>query len=82
MILSLLLAVALTEAQQQKHDADELAMYTRLKSYESTIADIWRPSPKLLSDYRAARHCYVQFHLYKEESCSAAFYRVEVDLQR
>lgn len=82
MFLSLILAVALAEADQAKHDALELAMYQKMHSYQDAIAEIWRPSPKLLSDYRAARRCYTQFHLYKTESCSAEFYKVEVDLGR
>jgi hypothetical protein len=80
MILSLILFAALTEAQQKKHDATEIALYSRMMNYEDAIAQIWRPSPKLLSDYRAARRCYVQFHLYKVESCTDEFGRVDHDL--
>lgn len=82
MILTLILAAALTEAQQQKHDAIELDLYTRMQADENKVAEIWRPSPKLLSDYRAARRCYVQFHLYKADSCTEEFDRVDRDLNR
>jgi hypothetical protein len=82
MILTLILAAALTQAQQQKHDAIELALYARMQAAENAVAEIWRPSPKLLSDYRAARRCYVQFHLYKADGCTEEFDRVDHDLSR
>ena len=82
MILSFILAVALTEAQQKQHDKIELDLYTRMQADENKVDEIWRPSPKLLSDYRAARRCYVQFHLYKVESCTEQFDQVDRDLGR
>lgn len=82
MILTLVLAAALTEAQQQKHDAIELELYTRMQADENAVAEVWRPSTKLLSDYRAARRCYVNFHLYKVESCKEEFDQVDHDLGR
>lgn len=82
MILTLVLAAALTETQQQKHDAIELELYTRMQADENKVAEIWRPSPKLLSDYRAARRCYVQFHLYKVDGCTEEFDRVDRDMAR
>lgn len=82
MILSIILAAALTQTQQQKHDAIELALFTRMQADENKVAEIWRPSPKLLSDYRAARRCYVQFHLYRVEGCTGEFDRVDQDLNR
>jgi hypothetical protein len=83
MIIAVLFAVVtLTQAQQDKHDAAELAMYTQLKADQDAIAEIWRPSPKLLSDFRAARRCYTQFHLYKVESCEEQFQQVDRDLFR
>lgn len=79
-MLILVLAAALTTAQQQKHDAAELSYYSRMQAEENAVYEIWRPSSRLLSDYRAARRCYVQFHLYKVESCDAEFSRVDRDL--
>jgi hypothetical protein len=67
---------------QIKHDTEEFNLYNRLHADQDAIADIWRPSPKLLSDYRAARRCYVQFHLYKAEGCKVEFDMVDQDLNR
>jgi hypothetical protein len=79
-MLFLLIAMFLTDSQQAAHDAVELAMYNKLQADQSAIADIWRPTHKLLSDYRAARRCYVQFHLYKAEGCGAELAVVDRDL--
>lgn len=81
-MIALVLAVALTRVQQQKHDADEYAMYQRLKADDDAVWEIWRPSPKLLSDQRAARRCYTNFHLQKVPGCDAEFDKVEQDLSR
>ena len=79
-MLFLLLAMALTDTQQAQHDAVELAMYNRLQVDQNAIAEIWRPSASLLSDYRRARRCYTQFHLYKVESCATELDAVDRDL--
>lgn len=79
-MLFLLLAMALTDTEQAQHDAVELAMYNRLQADQNAIADLWRPPASLLSDYRAARRCYVEFHLYKTESCTAQLAAVDRDL--
>lgn len=76
----LLLIMALSEAQQAQHDHAELAIYQRVQADEVTIADIWRPSAKLLADYRKARRCYVRFHLYRVADCSAELTKVDLDL--
>jgi hypothetical protein len=65
---------------QRKHDTNEREMYGRLDADEAKIFAIWRPSPKLLSDYRAARRCYTQFHLYKVEGCDKEIGAVDLDL--
>lgn len=80
LILTLLLAVALTDAQQAKHDEMERTISARITAQENAIWDIWRPSPRLLSDYRAARHCYTQFHLYKVADCEKEIGQVQDDL--
>ena len=69
-MLLLFLAITLTDAQQAKHDT-KWAIYQVMQSDEATIADIWRPSAKLLLDYRKLRKCYVQFHLYRTKECNA-----------
>jgi hypothetical protein len=79
-MIALVLAAALTQAQQQKHDADEYAMYQRLQAIDEKVWQIWRPDSKLLSDQRAARRCYTNFHLQKVEGCDAEFDKVEQDL--
>jgi hypothetical protein len=81
-MLFLLLAMALTDAQQAQHDAVELATYNRLQADRHAIADLWpaRPSAKLLSDYRGALRCYVRFHLYKADGCAAQLTQVDRDL--
>lgn len=72
----------LTDAKQAKHDQAELAMSVKLHEDQDAVADLWRPSAKLLSDYRAARRCYVQFHLYKVDGCEDEFKKVDDDLSR
>lgn len=79
-MILLVLAFALTQAQQAKHDADELAIYQHMKVDEEAVWQIWRPSAQLLSDYRAVRRCYVQFHLYKVDSCDKELTRLDRDL--
>jgi hypothetical protein len=80
-VIALLLAIAMSDAQQAKHDDAERAIYARLQADENAIFAIWRPAPKLLSDYRAARHCYTQFHLYKVDGCEEELERVDRDLK-
>jgi hypothetical protein len=79
-MLLLFLAIALTEAQQAKHDATEWVMYQQIQSDKETIADIWRPNPKLLSDYRRLQRCYVQFHLYRAMDCNNELTEIDLDL--
>jgi hypothetical protein len=74
------LAMALTEAQQAKHDANEWAIYQQMQADESTIADIWRPGAKLVSDDHKLRKCYVQFHLYRAANCNAELTQLDHDL--
>jgi hypothetical protein len=76
----LVLAMTLTNAQQARHDADEWKMYQQMQSDESTIADIWRPDAKLISDDRKLRKCYVQFHLYQATDCNAELMQLDHDL--
>jgi hypothetical protein len=79
-MLLLLFAIALTDAQQAHHDATERVMYQRIQADRSMITDLWRPSPRLLSDYNKAHSCYVQFHLYRVSDCDALLDRVDRDL--
>ncbi len=79
-MLFLFLAMVLNDAQQTQHDRTEWAIYQRVQADEAAIADIWRPNPKLLADYRTAHKCYVQFHLYRVAGCSAQFAKVDRDL--
>lgn len=72
----------LTDAMQAQHDKQELAMYVKLHEDQDAVESIWRPSPKLLSDIRAARRCYTQFHLYKVDGCEDEFKKVDDDLNR
>lgn len=81
MILSLILAIALTDAQQASHDEMERSISARLTAQENAIWQIWRPSSSLLADYRAARRCYTQFHLYKVDDCEKELGKVSDDLQ-
>lgn len=81
MILTLLLALALTDAEQAKHDEMERSLSARLTAQENAIWAIWRPSASLLADYRAARRCYTQFHLYKVDDCEKEIGKVNDDLQ-
>ena len=88
MIVPLLLAIMisdpkpLTDAQQAQHDKQELAMSVKLHEDQEAIDVIWRPSPKMLTDIRAARRCYTQFHLYKVDGCEDEFKKVDDDLSR
>ena len=88
-MLLLFLAMALTDAQQVQHDADEWRMSQKLQADQAAIADMWRPAPKmhifrqngkLLVDYRKAQRCYVRFHLYRATSCDAELATVDRDL--
>src|ERR1700733_4003581 len=79
-MLLLFLSMALNDTQQMQHDVTEWKMYQQMRAEEETIADIWRPSAKLLADYRQAKKCYVRFHLYKASSCGAELRKVETDL--
>jgi hypothetical protein len=81
MILPLILALALSDAEQAKHDDMERSISARLAAQENAIWEIWRPSPKVLSDYRVARHCYIQFHLYKVDGCEKEIGQVADDLR-
>lgn len=80
MITILLAALALTDAQQVKHDAEERTIYAMVQADQSRIDEIWRPKPHLLSDMRAARRYYRDFHLYKVEGCATELERVDKDL--
>jgi hypothetical protein len=72
----------LTDALQAKHDQAELAMSVKLHEDQDAIDSLWRPSVQLKSDMRAARRCYVQFHLYKVDGCEDEFKKVDDDLNR
>lgn len=65
---------------QIERNNEEFEMSKRLRADQDAIDDIWRPSPQLLSDIRAARRCYTQFHLYKVDSCKDELDRVDHDL--
>jgi hypothetical protein len=78
-MLLLFLAIALTEAQQAKHDASEWVMYQQIQADKETIADMWRPNPKLLYDYRRLQRCYVQFHLYRTTDCNNELTEIDLD---
>lgn len=86
LILALFMQQSQTQADfrgvQIQHDTTEYEMYNRLQKDRDAIEDIWRPTPQLLSDYRAARRCYTQFHLYKADSCQAELAKVDRDLER
>jgi hypothetical protein len=84
LIFSMLIAdpKPLTDAMQLKHDKQELAMSVKLHEDQDAIDSIWRPSVQLKSDIRAARRCYVQFHLYKVDGCEDEFKKVDEDLNR
>jgi hypothetical protein len=42
-MLLLMIAMALTDAQQAQHDNTEWAVYQRLKADDDAIAKIWHP---------------------------------------
>jgi hypothetical protein len=79
-MLLLFLSIALSNAQQRKHDVAEWRMYQRVQADKEAIADIWRPHSKLLADYRRAQRCYTRFHLYRATSCDAELANVDRDL--
>jgi hypothetical protein len=79
-MLLLFLSMALSNAQQLKHDVAEWMMYQRVQADKEAIADMWRPRSKLLADYRRAQRCYVRFHLYRCTSCDAELANVDRDL--
>jgi hypothetical protein len=79
-MLLLFFAFALTDAQQAQHDRIELAMYHRIQADQETISDIWRPDARLMADYKKARTCYTDFHLYRATDCDAQLRKVESDL--
>ncbi len=79
-MLVLALSVALTAAQQAQHDQTESTIYQRLHTDEEAIAELWKPSAKLLADYREAKKCYVRFHLNQGSDCSAELMKVDADL--
>ena len=79
-MLFLFLSIALTDAQQLQHDVTEWKMYQRIRADDAAIADMWRPPVAVLTDYRKARDCYVQFHLYRKGDCSAELMKLETDL--
>ena len=79
-MLLLALSMALTAAQQTQHDQTESTIYQRLHTDEEAIAELWRPSAKLLADSREAKKCYVRFHLYQGSGYSAELMKVDADL--
>lgn len=79
-MLFLFFAIALTDAQQARHDRTELAIYQRIQTAQQAISDIWRPNAKLMADYKKAQTCYTNFHLYKAADCDAQLRQVESDL--
>ena len=79
-MLLLFFAIALTNAQQTQHDRAELGIYQRIQAYQETISDIWQPDAKLMADYKKARACYTNFHLYRGRDCDAQLRQVESDL--
>jgi hypothetical protein len=79
-MLLLFMAMTLTKSQQANHDRSEWAMYQRIEADEATIAEIWHPSAKLLSDLRNARNCYTKFHLYKASGCDTVLSQLDRDL--
>jgi hypothetical protein len=79
-MLLLFLAMSLTDPQQAQHDRTELAMYQRLQDDQARIADIWRPSARLVKDLSKARACYTKFHLYKAPNCEAELSQMDRDL--
>jgi hypothetical protein len=79
-MLLLFFAISLTNAQQAQHDRDELAMYQRIQADQETISDMWRPNARLMADYKKARACYTNFHLYKVPDCDTQLREVKSDL--
>jgi hypothetical protein len=55
-------------------------MSQRIQADDAVIADMWRPPAKLIADYRKARRCYAQFHLYRIGSRDTELKKVETDL--
>jgi hypothetical protein len=80
MMMLLFLTLSLTNKQQAQHDLNEWTMNRRIQAYDAAIADMWQPPAKLIAEYRNARECYVQFHLYKTANCNTDLQKVETDL--
>jgi hypothetical protein len=76
----MLTAVLLVAIAQTQHDNAERAIYSALQQDREQIADIWRPSKRLVADQAKAEKCYVKFHLDKAAGCDAELDRVRVDL--
>jgi hypothetical protein len=79
-MLLLFFAIALTDTQQAQHDRIELGIYQRIQADQETISDIWRPDARVMADYKKARTCYTNFHLYRAPDCDAQLRQVESDL--
>lgn len=79
-MISLLLALALTPAQQTKHDDIERAAYNRLQAQTQSIFEQDHPEKKMVDDYKKARGCYTKLHLYKTPNCDRELGKVDADL--
>lgn len=79
-MLFLFLAIAFTDTQQAQHDRAERAMYQRIQADQETISDIWQPNARVMADYKKARACYTNFHLYRVLNCDAQLAQVDRDL--
>lgn len=65
-------------AERDKRERD---MAIRLQAQEDHIWRLWLPGRTLLKDYRRARKCYTNFHLFKVDTCDRELDRVDLDLQ-
>jgi hypothetical protein len=79
-MMLLLFAIAFTDTQQAQHDHTEWAIYQRLQADQAAISDIWQPNARLVSDYKKARECYINYHLYRVRNCDAQLAQVDSDL--
>jgi hypothetical protein len=79
-MIPLILAFAMTPAQQTKHDDIERAAFARLQAQTQSIFEQDHPTKKTVDDYKKARACYTSLHLYRVQNCDAALAKVDNDL--
>lgn len=79
-VILAVLTVAMIGALVCNASETEWTMQHELFGYRDQIADIWRPSKRLVNDYQAASNCYTKFHLGRVTTCRKQLDKVRADL--